>query len=404
MKKGMVFMVVLALFVCGCQSERKSAAINKSKIMVVLPPNQSAEMLEEARRFILHILFEVMQGGDALAVIDAVSRNEMASFAFPEVELKTARLKEKYVKKEWERLLAYQKKIPDGQEIDGNLNIPLFCRWLQDRLAIERETRIEVLLIGSPIHRDPDPRYSFHRDGWFSDAVFVHDTPFRVADGARDRFKNVFFHFVYLQDPFVNLKHQDQIHRFWSLFLSLQGGNLVTFSSDRTAFRRIKTDITPVRCELDPVDARFVARHSVNEKDGNVSSPWFQSEKLVVSMCYEHKSSDVDLVAVLNGKRLDFRTTADFGVHKKHLVSGCEEIDTSYLPQMVVKLEHSNGPPPGKVILSVFTEDGQRLAGREYEGFNRFTSYNLQAQEVSYKITDLIGENWPAPDTLAKRK
>jgi hypothetical protein len=372
--------------------------------MVVLAPNQPAETLEEARRFILHLLFEVMEGGDTLAVIDAVSRNEMASFSFPKVELKTARLKEKYVKKEWERFLAYQKKSAEGSDIEGNLYLPLFCRWLQDRLVTERENRVEVLFIGSPIHRDPDPRYSFRKDDWLSDAVFVQDTPFRVAESAKDRFKNVSFHFVYLQDPFVNLKHQDQIRRFWSLYLSLQGGNLVTFSSDRVAFRRIKTSITPVSYELDPQDSRIVARHSANDQGRDVDLAISQNEKLILSMCYENKPSDVDLVAVLNGKRLDFRTTADFGVHKKHLVSGCEEIDTSYLPQMIVKIEHVDGPPPGKVSLSAFAEDGRRLAELEYEGFNRFASYKLQAQEVSYKITDFLGENRPAADILANRK
>jgi hypothetical protein len=393
MKKNMVLMVILSLLVYGCQAEVKSETTNKNKIIVVLPLLQPAEMLEEARRFILHILFEVMEGGDTLAVIEAGSRNEIAFFAYPEVELKTTRLKEKYVKKEWERFLGCQKKTADTSDLDANLSIPLFCRWLQDRLAIERGKRTSVLFLGSPIHRDPDPRYSFQKDDWFSDAVFVHDTPFHVADGSRDRLKDISFHFVYFHSPFLDLKHQDQIHRFWSLYLSLQGGNLVTFSSDRKAFQRIKADITPVRHELDPEDCRLVARHSVTAKGLDIHLSALQSEKLVVSMCYENKSSDVDLVAVLNGKRLDFRTTADFGVHKKHLVSGCEEIHTSYLPQMIVKIEHVNGPPPGEVVLSVFTEDGQRLAGREYEGFDRFTSYNLQKQEASFKISDLLNGN-----------
>jgi hypothetical protein len=30
-------------------------------------------------------------------------------------------------------------------------------------------------------------------------------------------------------------------------------------------------------------------------------------------------------------------------------------------------------------------------------------SYNLQAQDVSYKITDLLGENWPIPGIFDKK-
>ena len=329
MKKNMVLMVILFLLVYGCQAEVKSETTNKNKIIVVLPLHQPAEMLEEARRFILHILFEVMEGGDTLAVIEAGSRNEMAFFAYPEVELKTARLKEKYVKKEWERFLGCQKKTADTSELDANLSIPLFCRWLQDRLAIERGKRTSVLFLGSPIHRDPDPRYSFQKDDWFSDAVFVHDTPFHVADGSRDRFKDISFHFVFLQNPFADPKHQDKIHRFWSLYPSLQGGNLVTFTSDRKAYRRIKADITPVRHELDPADTLVVARRSLSEAELAKKTPLpTQGEKLVISVRYENKAADVDLIAELAGQRLDFKTAAPFGMHKKHLVTGSEEIVT----------------------------------------------------------------------------
>ena len=62
-------------------------------------------------------------------------------------------------------------------------------------------------------------------------------------------------------------------------------------------------------------------------------------------------------------------------------------------PDLKIKLEHVNGPPPGKVLVSIFSENGERLAGLEYDGFKRWTSYNLQKQEASFKISDLLNGN-----------
>jgi hypothetical protein len=405
MKKGMAVLAILLAFLgAGCETKAETAKKGpRTGIIILLSPDQDDQALEEARRFILHLLFRGMDGGDALTVVDAGTRNEVASFAYPEVDLKTDNLKKKYVSKEWERFLSYSRKVAGNGKDHGSLDIPLFSRWLSDRLAVERKQRMEVLFIGSPLHRDSDPRFSFGRDNWLSDAAFFQDTPFRIPDGKSDRFNGVFFHFVYFHSPFVNTKHHDRIKRFWSLYFSQQGGGLVTFTSDAQAFRRIKTDIRADHFDPDPEDCRYVAWHSAAEtvlaKDDPAPA---RSDNLVISMRYENRGSDVDLVAVLQGRRLDFKTSSAFGVHKKHLVTGSEEIVTGFNPEMAVKLEHVNGPPPGKVFLSIFSENGERLASREYDGFQRWASYNLQVHEVSFNLADLLGENRPDPTTLAK--
>lgn len=398
MKKGwMVLMGFLILLCFGCGMDGKNeSAHGGTDIFMVVSSNLDGKKLEEARRFILHTLFEVMEGGDRLAVFDAGTQVELAQFSYPAVDLKTTRLKKTYVDKEWTRFLAYCAKIEAGepQPAEGGLNIPRVGRMLGERLVVERRQRTEVVFIGSPFHQDRNPEFSFGKDEWLNDAVFVHDTPFQVSAAGKSRFENVKFHFVYLDNPFADLKHQDKVQRFWSLWASLQGGSLVTFTSDSKAYRRIKSDIEPARYELDPADTLVVMRHSVTETAVAKKSPLPSiGEKLVISVRYENHAADVDLVAELAGQRLDFKTAAPFGVHKKHLVTGSEEIVTGLHPDLNIKLEHVNGPPPGKVVLNVFSENGSRLASKEYEGFKRWTSYNLQKQEFSFKIADLLDGN-----------
>jgi len=398
MKKGWAVLMVFLILLCsGCGMDgNNKSAVGGTDIFMVISSNLDGKKLEEARRFILHTLFEVMDGGDRLTVFDAGTQVELAQFSYPAVDLKTTRLKKTYVEKEWTRFLSYCAKIEPGesQPDEGGLNIPRLGRMLGERLVVERRQRTEVVFIGSPFHQDRNPEFSFGKDEWLSDAVFVQDTPFQVPAAGKSRFENVKFHFVHLDNPFVDLKHQDKVQRFWSLWASLQGGDLVTFTSDSKAYRRIKTDIAAARYELDPADTLVVARHSARDTLLAKKAPApSQGSKLVISARYENPAADVDLIAVLAGKRLDFKSATDFGVHKKHLVSGSEEIVTGLHQELVIKLEHVNGPPPGKVFLSIFAENGERLAGLEYDGFKRWTSYNLQKQEVIFKIADLLDNN-----------
>jgi len=395
MKKGLAALMVSLLVLCtGCGGDAKTKpAGGRSDIFLVVASGLEAGKLEEARRFILHTLFEVMEGGDRLTVFDAASETELGQFAYPDVDLKTTRLKKNYVEKEWARFLAHCAKMEAGApgQVEGGLHLPRIGRMLADRLAAERRGRTEVILIGSPFHTDRNPDFSFGKDEWLSDAVFVQETPFQVTDADKRRFSGVRFHFVFLENPFVDPKHQDKVQRFWSLWASLQGGSLATFTSDSKAYRRIKTDIEVARHELDPADTLVVARRSLSENVLAKKTPLpVPGEKIVISVRYENQAADVDLVAELAGQRLDFKTAAPFGVHKKHLVTGSEEIVTGLDPHLTVKLEHVNGPPPGKVLVSVFSENGSRLASKEYEGFTRWASYNLQKHEASFKISDLL--------------
>jgi hypothetical protein len=398
MKKGLAALMVSLLVLCtGCGGDAKTkSAGGRSDIFLVVASSLEAGKLEEARRFILHTLFEVMEGGDRLTVFDAASEIELAQFAYPDVDLKTTRLKKNYVEKEWVRFLAHCAKMEAGmpRPVEGGLHLPRIGRMLADRMVAERRERTEVILIGSPFHTDRNPEFSFGRDEWLSDAVFVQDTPFQVPATDKNRFAGVRLHFVFLENPFVDPKHQDKVQRFWSLWTSLQGGSLVTFTSDIKAYRRIKSDIEVTRYELDPADTLVVARRSVAETAVAKTTPLpAPGEKIVISVRYENKAADIDLVAELAGQRLDFKTAAPFGMHKKHLVTGSEEIVTGLHPDLNIKLEHVNGPPPGKVLVSIFSENGERLAGLEYDGFKRWTSYNLQKQEASFKISDLLSGN-----------
>ena len=395
MKKGLVALMGFLMLLCsGCGMDGKNkSALGGTDIFMVVSSNLDGKKLEEARRFILHTLFEVMDGGDRLTVFDAGTQVELAQFSYPAVDLKTTRLKKTYVEKEWTRFLAHCAKIEAGesQPAEGGLNIPRVGRTLGERLVVERRQRTEVVFIGSPFHQDRNPEFSFGKDEWLNDAVFVHDTPFQVSAADKRRFSGVRFHFVFLENPFVDPKHQDKVQRFWSLWASLQGGSLATFTSDSKAYRRIKTDIEVARHELDPADTLVVARRSLSANVLAKKTPLpVPGEKIVISVRYENKAADVDLAAELAGQRLDFKTSAPFGVHKKHLVTGSEEIVTGLDPHLTVKLEHVNGPPPGKVLVSVFSENGSRLASKEYEGFTRWASYNLQKHEASFKISDLL--------------
>jgi len=268
MKKSIIFLMSILLTVSCCQNAQSRNPKNTHIIVGISPFQPKSAILKQKNQFgdalkiVMNIVTNKMDSGDKLSLIDTDNLREIAYFHYPNNINLTAKLKTKYIAKPLkETFIYYKDKEPENKS--GNLNIPKFMKLLKDRIAIIDSKNIEIVFIGSPIHKSKNPKFNFD-NGWLSDAAFFQDTPFR-AKGEKS-FRHIKFHMIFVGFKFVNLKHQEGLERFWSLYFSTRGGDLISFTPDIKAYERIKEDLQSKFFMINPKDAEFLTLHLPNRK------------------------------------------------------------------------------------------------------------------------------------------
>jgi len=267
MKKRIITLLTIVLAVSCCQNTAQSRNHNSSTLIIVgISPFQETSTIltkqkkpGEALQVVLNIVTSEMNSGDELSLIDTDNLREVAYFKYPDNITLTSKLRKQYISDQLRKILIYYKdKKPENTS--GNLNLPRFFKLLKDRISIIENKKIEIVLIGSPIYKSKNPKFDFG-SGWLSDAAFVMDTPFKVDRENAKVFRNIKFHMIFTKDPFKNLKHREGVERFWGLFISLHGGELITFTPDIKAYERIKEDLQSQFYTIDHTDTEFLVLH-----------------------------------------------------------------------------------------------------------------------------------------------
>lgn len=139
---------------------------------------------------------------------------------------------------------AKSSKLPNGDNepsVIGALHLPKLLRYIANNIIGETD----VIILGSPLYDDPqEPSFSMANGIYPSDGHLKHSrnkTPFGIA-GNVDTLKNIRIHIGYpasyklISDP-----RDYQINRFWTLYIEVQGGELISFVGDlKTLFKRVK--------------------------------------------------------------------------------------------------------------------------------------------------------------------
>ncbi len=139
--------------------------------------------------------------------------------------------------------LALDQPRPDAGKTDlaDAVRLPQFCDFLaRNGSARAPADSPTLLLIGSPLYRDPrEPAFSMV-DGYYpSDAhlqagreqsIYGYAAATNAPPGPQ-------VYWSWPADPWLNDLHQEKVERFWALYLERRGGRLVSFTADPpTAF------------------------------------------------------------------------------------------------------------------------------------------------------------------------
>lgn len=134
---------------------------------------------------------------------------------------------------------------PEGQPVAENVRLPEVLDEIASNLIPSLpDKRADVLIIGSPFYHDPrDARFSMLDAFYPADGHLTApraETPYGLG-GMRARLANTIVHICWpnSKERFVSTSHEEVVRRFWTLWITHQGGRIGTLSFDTKAcFKR----------------------------------------------------------------------------------------------------------------------------------------------------------------------
>lgn len=208
--------------------------------------------------------------GDTLAVYDAPRRALVMEITIPNREIfrkAVMRQNDPELAPARRKLKAFLKARCAGMAEGGHAG-NLMAPQLLDELAKHRLAatggEVQVLLVGSALHVDPRDGLDFRQGRYPSDGM-LGQLSRESALGTRDRIqalRGATVHWCYTEadSDWLTDMHRQKLHRFWSRYVSSQGGRLATFGPDLLAscvdrFIGGRTEGAPV-FEVDPRQAQ----------------------------------------------------------------------------------------------------------------------------------------------------
>ncbi len=241
MKNAIIALLLVGPLACSTENAapNKGAASHPGTTYIVgFTMRQEKPKLDKTLEIGARMVFEVLQRGDEILVMDTATMQEAARFAYPEdAELEHQRLRQRYFQGEINRLLVYFKNH-QAKSNDGGLNLAIFASYLEAKKQEVKNRPMKVLLLGSPFQSGEAVIKEDMAKLVLPDAVFcAKQSPFYIRLG--NKLSGVDIHFIHTGE-FLNNCHAEGTKRFWSAYFAGQGARLMTFSGSSGDLRRVK--------------------------------------------------------------------------------------------------------------------------------------------------------------------
>ncbi|HZF08799.1 MAG TPA: hypothetical protein VFE33_08430 [Thermoanaerobaculia bacterium] len=316
-------------------------------VEVVVSPQLAPQDAAAAETAVFFIFRDVLKGGDTLVVTDAGTLQRITSLTVsPRIvsrEGKYRRWKMQLHTRDLVQLATYFRDLKQrNSHSRPALDIPGVMEVLAQREAQYAQHDRQVVFFGSPIFLDRhNTGYSFvdcfPSDGHLRAAI----SPFSTL-GKAGRLQGLTVHLIHPAGDFYNDIHQQKLKRFWTLWFSLQGASLVSFTPDAAVWERVAAAHLPaIQATYDPTDAK-VQMYSVKrlpvdlwaELPPSTPPPAAQTKgALMIGIRWTgpNRAADLDLYSGFQGndEQLFFaHQQSTFGRHLKDYRTGGDEYET----------------------------------------------------------------------------
>ncbi|VAW44559.1 hypothetical protein MNBD_GAMMA03-671 [hydrothermal vent metagenome] len=241
--KRFLIMAILA------QAFISNAAIAKDIVIAISPYDEVGEPVIYKAKAIVLIQFAVtQQAGDRIIFIDGYNVQPIATIAIPEdKKYISAKARINVNRKAVAALLEFYANIiqPNREghpSVNQAVKLPQLLRFAAQNYKSSQP--LDVIILGSALYDDQGEfsmaKGHFPSDGHLSQSRAV--TPFGTKD-VNGLFHGLRVHIRFKDKLLENDRLSYFIHRFWTLFIEQekQGGELVSFSSSKSVFERVKS-------------------------------------------------------------------------------------------------------------------------------------------------------------------
>jgi len=307
---------LLAIVLLFVFSTSYAQSNSPSTYVVGLSPFMDKAEKDKVWKSISELLVNKTVPGVRILIYDAYNIQKLADIPLPKDDkYKRRRSRAKFIAKKIGRVKEFFKTTSRGGDVDNaQLLFPLFVREIsKDRPYFNNI--ISVILYGSGFYEDPREGSIYTKSGFPSDGFLKHEESVFDTSNRENSISGVQFHYINLDgDRWINDVHRKKIERFYSLYISLSGGSLVTFSNDISdSLNATRTDVLPSPFTLNESDMK-----PVMTSFGEISEGWWGSDvvfsttppsssvdKIKIGITWDCQSCDVDLyVEPSNGKKI----------------------------------------------------------------------------------------------------
>lgn len=225
--------------------------VSARDMVLGLSPYLDASLAESQIKSLLQFLSDTLEPGESCFVFDAYHLRSLGTFSVPDKPLyRNPKAKLQANRSVVAAMLQFAKtaRKPDGgnePSVIGAIRLPQALLFIGKDYPTAQES--DLILLGSPIYDDPkDQGFTMRNnhipgDGHLTKTRSV--TPYGIK-GQDSLLAKRRIHVGVLDDSWKQSdQHTFLVHRFWTLFIEGQGGQLSTFTHDLpTLFQRIKAN------------------------------------------------------------------------------------------------------------------------------------------------------------------
>jgi hypothetical protein len=220
---------------------------------IAISPNLSGD----SRQRISGKLFEFVlsaPAGSTFEIVDAVALNRIASFQIPQEEVYgSPRLRAQKLDNDLSKVKEFFAK--GSQALPRLLNavkLPQLLTLVGER---RRGSEQRLLVVGSPLYIDEEEDVFSMDSGYFpSDGhmMLPGDQSVFSTVGRESLLAGVRVYFALVEPAWRNHSHENRVKRFWSLYISREGGALISFAADPVVVFEQTLDASLPPLAIDP--------------------------------------------------------------------------------------------------------------------------------------------------------